>query len=58
MEFDLICIGCKHYNIKKNNCKAFKEEIPHDIYVGVNDHSIPLPKQENDIVFEPLPEKD
>lgn len=52
MEFDLLCINCKHYNIKKNNCDAFSDEIPYEIYVGLNDHSKPLKRQENDIVFE------
>lgn len=57
MEFDLICIKCKHYNHKKNNCEAFKVEIPHEIYVGLNDHSKPLPNQKNNIIFEPIPKK-
>lgn len=54
MEFDLICISCIHYNIEKNNCKAFKVEIPYDVYVGLNDHSKPLEGQDNNIVFEPI----
>ena len=54
MEFDLICIKCKNYNVITNTCKAFNEEIPYEIYVGLNDHSEPLPNQDNDIVFEPL----
>jgi hypothetical protein len=54
MEFDLLCINCKHYNIDKNNCNAFKVEIPYEIYVGLNDHSEPLPEQENNIIFEPI----
>lgn len=54
MEFDLICIKCKNYNVITNICKAFNEEIPYEIYVGLNDHSAPLPNQDNDIVFEPL----
>ena len=53
MEADLICINCKHYNIDKNNCQAFKNGIPEIIWVGSDDHSSPLPDQENDIVFEP-----
>jgi len=54
MEFDLICMMCKHYNSQYNNCTAFADEIPHDIYVGLNDHSEPLPSQTNDITFEPI----
>ena len=58
MEFDLLCIGCKHYNISKNNCKAFETEVPYEIYVGLNDHSKPLPNQENNIIFEPINEQE
>lgn len=54
MEFDLICINCKNYNIENNNCKAFSIEIPYEIYVGLNDHSKPLPNQGNDITFEQI----
>lgn len=54
MEFDLICMKCKHYIVNENKCKAFKKEIPYEIYVGLNDHSKPLPKQGNSIVFEPI----
>ena len=53
MEFDLICVKCKHYNIEENNCIAFAIAIPEVIYVGLNDHTKPLPEQGNDIVFEP-----
>jgi len=53
MEFDLICINCKHYNPKKDNCDAFKKGIPYEIYIGLNDHSKPLPEQDNNIIFEP-----
>lgn len=47
-----ICINCKHYNLNEGNCKAFIFEIPDEIYYGDNDHSKPLPNQENNIVFE------
>ena len=57
MEFDLICIKCKNYNIKENNCKAFDKQIPYEIYVGLDDHSKPTEKQKNNIVFEPIKEK-
>ena len=53
MEFNLICLNCKHYNSSNNNCTAF-DEIPYEIYVGLNEHSKPLSFQENDIVFEPI----
>jgi hypothetical protein len=53
MEFDLICLNCIHYNVKEKNCKAF-DEIPYEIYVGLNEHSEPLPDQDNKIVFEPI----
>lgn len=45
-----VCINCKHYegNFK---CRAFPERIPAEIVNGSNDHSKPLPDQENDIVF-------
>jgi hypothetical protein len=49
-----ICNNCKHFNIKKWNCKAFINGIPFEILNGENDHSKPLPEQENDIVFEPV----
>ena len=49
-----ICFKCKHYNIDKGICSAFKKEIPDEIYIGDNDHSKPLPEQENNIIFEPI----
>ncbi len=52
MQADLICLNCKNFNKDKFNCKAFKE-IPYQIISGENDHSEPLPDQDNDIVFEP-----
>lgn len=52
MEFDLICINCKHYNTNDETCKAFTNGIPDEIWAGPNDHSEPLPEQDNDIVFE------
>ena len=44
------CVKCKHY-IKDLQCTAFKL-IPDEILLGENDHSKPLPSQDNDIVFE------
>jgi hypothetical protein len=46
-----ICINCKNY-LKGLTCKAFPEGIPEEILNGDNNHSKPLPDQENDIVFE------
>lgn len=56
MQADLICIDCIH--IKDNLvCDAFPKGIPNIIISGENDHSEPLPKQDNDIVFEPKSSK-
>ena len=49
MQKDL-CFKCKNY-FGDLSCMAFKE-IPEEILVGDNDHSEPLPGQDNDIVFE------
>lgn len=50
-----ICNSCRNY-IKELKCKAFNV-IPDEILFGENDHSKPLPEQDNNIVFEPI-EKD
>lgn len=52
MEFNLICLDCKHYNIKENNCAAFSE-IPDEIYINGNPHTDVLPNQISNVVFEP-----
>lgn len=49
----LLCQNCKNY-IGELSCLAFMERIPDEILEGRNDHSKPLPKQENKIVFEPI----
>ena len=49
-----ICIRCKHFNFETSMCTAFPDEIPDEIIMGDNDHSKPLPDQENNIVFEPI----
>lgn len=49
-----VCTKCKHFNVEKWNCKAFKEGIPEVILTGEDLHSQPLEEQENNIVFEPL----
>ena len=46
------CINCKNHLIGKK-CNAFKD-IPNEIWEGENDHSKPLPNQNNDIVFEKI----
>lgn len=47
------CLICKNYN-KDGKCLAFPFGIPLDILRGEADHSKPLPKQDNEIVFEPI----
>ena len=48
-----ICFFCKHFIEGKDyKCQAFPEGIPNEILFGENDHSKPLPEQQNDIVFE------
>ncbi len=37
-----------------NSCKAFLKGIPSEIAYGNNLHLKPLPKQDNDIIFEPI----
>lgn len=51
-----ICLKCKHFIRKGWVCKAFENGIPKVILLGENDHKKPLPKQENDIVFEAIEE--
>lgn len=50
---NFICFECKHFDIFKGGCTAFPDGIPEEITSGENEHSIPLPDQPNDIVFEP-----
>lgn len=48
-----ICFLCKNYKGGKTyKCSAFPDGIPNEILFGENDHSEPLPDQNNDIVFE------
>lgn len=47
---NLKCFKCLNLDIK--GCKAFPYGIPSIIISGENDHSKPLPEQDNDIVFE------
>ena len=50
------CLNCSF--CKSNGfdlfCIAFPDGVPDEIIEGENDHSTPLPDQENDIVFEPV----
>jgi hypothetical protein len=54
MQADLICLYCKHFDINGFKCKAFPKGLPPEIISGENNHSKPLPKQGNEIVFEPI----
>lgn len=49
-----ICFNCKHldFNLTMLKCKAFPNGIPEIILKNLNNHSQPLPEQENNIVFE------
>jgi len=46
-----ICISCKHLG-KGLTCAAFPGGIPKEILNTENNHSVPLPGQGNEIVFE------
>jgi len=55
------CFSCVNFIGKRKGetylqCKAFPKGIPDDILTGKNDHTKKYPKQENDIVFEPINE--
>ena len=47
-----LCINCNNYQLGRQ-CEAF-ERIPDEIWNGNNDHSKPLPNQDNKIFFEPI----
>ena len=47
------CGNCKNY-IGDLKCYAFLDGIPNTILNGDNDHSKPLPNQDNDIVFDSI----
>tara|TARA_R110000787_G_scaffold149285_1_gene263205 strand:- start:86 stop:274 length:189 start_codon:yes stop_codon:yes gene_type:complete len=47
-----ICNKCIH-QLKDLSCMAF-DKIPNEILLGENDHSKPLPEQDNNIVFEEI----
>lgn len=48
-----LCLMCANY-LGEGKCKAFKDGIPEVILIGYNNHSQPLPDQENDIIFTPI----
>jgi hypothetical protein len=48
------CFKCRHFRMFIGGCDAFPNGIPEEITSGENDHSHPIPGQENDIVFEPF----
>ena len=50
------CLFCKHRWFWE--CDAFPQGIPYVILSGEDEHKDPLPEQKNDIVFEPISEKD
>jgi hypothetical protein len=45
-----LCQNCKFYT-GDLTCLAFPERIPDAILLGENNHSKPLPEQDNNIVF-------
>jgi len=47
------CNECKHYQMFQE-CDAFPNGIPDDIFTGEFDHIEKHPSQKNDIVFEPI----
>lgn len=53
---NLRCFLCKNY-FSDLKCQAFPIQIPEVILLDGNDHSEPLPEQDNDIVFEPIDKK-
>lgn len=54
---ELICFKCKHFREFKGGCDAFPDGIPDEIVSGENQHLKPLPDQKNNIIFEPLTNK-
>lgn len=46
-----VCNNCRHDN-GDGTCRAFPNGIPTKILIGKNNHSVPLPEQQNDITFE------
>ncbi len=46
-----VCIECKNY-INHLTCTAFPDGIPDEIVFNGMPHDLPLPDQDNEIVFE------
>jgi hypothetical protein len=54
-----ICFDCKNFLQEFGlNCKAFPKGIPDEILFGENNHTKMLPDQGNEIVFEPIEDKE
>ena len=55
-----VCTFCMHNRLGNGLlvCNAFPKGIPDVILTGDNKHTEPLPQQENDIVFERIPEEE
>lgn len=54
--FSEVCSLCKHFDDSKpyaRRCAAFKEGIPHAIWLGANKHIQPFP-DDNGIRFEKI----
>ena len=51
---ELVCFKCKHFKRIEGGCAAFGDDIPDEITSGENEHNVPLPEQDNVIVFEPI----
>lgn len=51
MQANIICVDCKYFEPKDLKCLAFKGGIPNIIISGEDDHSNPLPEQDNEIVY-------
>ena len=49
----VICNDCAHKTVS-GFCKAFPDGVPDIIACGHNNHSEPLPGQDNDYVFEQI----
>lgn len=47
------CLLCKNYQ-DNGKCLAFPDGIPENILRGEDEHSKPLPEQNNNLVFEPV----
>lgn len=55
---NFICFDCKHFDIFNGGCAAFPDGIPDEITSGENKHTLPLPDQPNNIVFQAKEKED